>query len=90
MRSFASALSVRRSVGSGRMPERSIGTDCKSVRLTPYEGSNPSPTTIFFFWDFPQACFPFVFWLQESSGFSELSRPPTVLGRTAQEKNPKE
>lgn len=49
MRSFAPALPVRRSVESGRMPERSIGTDCKSVGLTPYEGSNPSPTTIFFF-----------------------------------------
>lgn len=29
----------------GGMPEWSIGTDCKSVGLTPYEGSNPSPTT---------------------------------------------
>ena len=32
----------------GRMPEWSIGADCKSAGLTPYEGSNPSPTTIFF------------------------------------------
>ena len=31
----------------GRMPEWSIGADCKSAGLTPYEGSNPSPTTIF-------------------------------------------
>ena len=30
---------------AGRMPERSIGADCKSAGLTPYEGSNPSPTT---------------------------------------------
>src|SRR5690606_36250027 len=29
----------------GRMPEWSIGADCKSAGLTPYEGSNPSPTT---------------------------------------------
>ena len=28
------------------MPEWSIGADCKSAGLTPYEGSNPSPTTI--------------------------------------------
>ena len=48
MRSFASALSVHRNAVSGRMPERSIGTDCKSVGLTPYEGSNPSPTTTVF------------------------------------------
>ena len=32
----------------GRMPEWSIGADCKSAGLTPFEGSNPSPTTIFF------------------------------------------
>ena len=31
---------------SGRIPERSNGTDCKSVGLA-FEGSNPSPPTHF-------------------------------------------
>ena len=30
----------------GGMPERLIGTDCKSVALTGYAGSNPAPSTI--------------------------------------------
>lgn len=41
-------LRFARARDRGRMPERSIGTDCKSVRLTPFGGSNPPPTTTVF------------------------------------------
>ena len=41
-------LSGRIAFVGGRMPEWPIGTDCKSVGLTPFAGSNPVPTTTFF------------------------------------------
>ena len=45
---IASSVEQRKNEGHeslGRVPERSKGTDCKSV-ATGFEGSNPSPSTV--------------------------------------------
>src|SRR6188768_2731087 len=41
---FASSVDNEGNESLGRVPERSKGTDCKSV-ATGFEGSNPSPST---------------------------------------------
>src|SRR5689334_16739639 len=41
---FASSVEQHTNEHFGRVPERSKGTDCKSV-ATGFEGSNPSPST---------------------------------------------
>ena len=41
---FASSVVNEGNESLGRVPERSKGTDCKSV-ATGFEGSNPSPST---------------------------------------------
>ena len=42
---FASSVVNEGNESLGRVPERSKGTDCKSV-ATGFEGSNPSPSTV--------------------------------------------